>query len=265
MGNCLKTQLKTVVNNDNLKKMDTIRLIVDSSRQGIDNRVRIMVSDSGKVIVTSNKNGYIATSAEELVSNPRQRIVLEPSTDNDIWVSEGNFNVDIQNRLNVRNITVRNSSSNILLDLSELEYATNILNISGQDCVFGDLSSLSKLTSMVVIGCSYNRITGDTSSLVPLDKIGNLTLNSTFITGTIVDFGYFKSLVSFDISNTNVGGSLEDFVAAQRLAGNTTKQITVGLTMFNSFNGENLPDSVRNKTLSWTPTTINYDGVTINA
>lgn len=84
------------------------------------------------------------------------------------------------------------------------------------------------------------------------------------VNGTIADLKSITTLDNIACANTQVGGTIEEFVAGQRAAGRTTGSVSGnsagwGLVTFNG------ATTHAKGMVSWTDTTMTMDGVTINA
>jgi hypothetical protein len=92
------------------------------------------------------------------------------------------------------------------------------------------------------------------------------------ISGTMADFGKLGAMTHIlTIGQTNIAGSIEDFVNSRRSL--STPQLT-GTVLFDypyaygnnvTFNGLPVTGSTTNVQLTWTENTITFNGVTINA
>lgn len=115
-------------------------------------------------------------------------------------------------------------------------------------------------------------ITGTLSPFVRMVNLTKLHIGYTAILGEFKELGGLTKLTDIDLSSTNIEGSVEEFVQAQRLAGRTAttgtdEGITVkyGFGLKVTFNGTTSYSVAANAKLTWTATTITYNGVTINA
>ena len=116
--------------------------------------------------------------------------------------------------------------------------------------VYGDISELNTLTDLEVLDIMLSGVFGDIASL-----------------GTLVNIKEM-SLINAPSVENSVTGTLESFVQAQRTAGRTTE--STGITILRNlgdvtFNGEAIPRADTTHTLTWTESTITFDGTTINA
>lgn len=118
--------------------------------------------------------------------------------------------------------------------------------------------------SSVLAGLIVHNIDGRLSELAnKIPNVSTLYLNQSNIEGNISDLGALIKLTKIDVSNTNVTGSLESFVVAQRSSG---RSICNGITFQNTqtnltFNGVAI---TANGSLSWTASTMTYNGTTVN-
>ena len=168
--------------------------------------------------------------------------------------------------------------------IDEVPKNLKTLSVGGTD-VTGDISKLAKLTSLTTLKLGGTNVTGDISKLNALRKLQSLNLDQTKVTGSINGFNILTNLTSLSLSyvqstgdiinlgglvnltnigigGTNISGTVESFVRAQRSAGRSSAQITGSSMNWGkvTFNGSSTKGP-----LSWNSTTITMNGVTIDA
>jgi hypothetical protein len=133
-----------------------------------------------------------------------------------------------------------------------------------------DIVELGIPFTLIDVGYCDN-ITGDISVIAAFkDTLTEFGGFGTPLSGSIEDLGECTLLSTINLDNSrqisNIGGTVEGFVASQRAAGRTTAEFTLfNVSSTNvTFNGHTLA-GYQNLTLSWTANTITCYGETINA
>ena len=185
MGNCLKTQLKEVVNNDNLVTLNTLRFLVKQLSNPTNN-----------------------TQTFRIVGSPIEVPESYPMTDSE-HLANGNYDVTLSNKYDITQITCADAAA-LKGSIAEFKYITGLqrliyINNSNNETLvnrkYGDLSDLSALTNLVALFLSNTAVSGDISNLGAMKKCKNISLPSS------------------------VSGSIEGFVAKRCLAGATQDSI----------------------------------------
>lgn len=99
----------------------------------------------------------------------------------------------------------------------------------------------------------------DINNLKRID-VGNCQL----VNGTIADLKSIKTLENIACAFTQVGGTIEEFVAGQRAAGRTTGTVSGNSAGWGLVTFDGATTHAKGA-VSWTATTITMDGVTIDA
>lgn len=133
-----------------------------------------------------------------------------------------------------------------------------------------DLVEIGEPFSVINVGYC-NNITGDIAVIAAFkDTLTEFYGYGTRLSGSIEDLGECTLLNVINIDNSrgvsNIGGTVEGFVARQRADGRTTAELSAfSVSATNvTFNGHVLTGN-QNNTLSWTENTITCYGETINA
>lgn len=258
MGNCLVTKLKSVVDNDNLRKLGKIEF--DAEIRTSDGRIvgnLTAIPLDGKQIhftrISPTSLTFVNPTNGGIVEDPTHGILV--SAESTLGVSglqgEKFMTVEIEEKYDLKTLRLVRSSN---INLSELEYCTGLINLSMSNVsvshenrrIRGDIGSLSDLVNLQVLNLSYlTRISGDIKSL---GKLTNLTT---------LNFAVEKAL-----AESYVAGNWVDFVTAQRTNGRTTCS---GITLPNAAGfqikiGMKTPqfydDSSHSAVLSWDANTI---------
>lgn len=256
MGNCLVTKLKSVVDNDSLRKLGKIEF--DAEIRTSDGRIVGNLTATpldGKQIHFTRISPTSLTFANPthggIVEDPTHGILVSAESTLGIagLQSEKSMTVEIEEKYDLKTLRLFRSSN---INLSELEYCTGLTNLNVSNVlipkknrnIFGDIGSLSNLVNLQELNLSYlTRISGDIKSL---GKLTNLT-TLNFAT---------------EETESYVTGNWVDFVAAQR---NNNRTICAGITLPNAVDfkisiGTLFPtfydDGSHSAILSWDATTI---------
>lgn len=138
-----------------------------------------------------------------------------------------------------------------------------ITDING---VTGTLANIASLSNLKTFSISKNKnITGNITSLVNNTGLEVLEVNGcTGLTGSINSLGALKSLTRLKLADSNIGGTIEGFVQAQRANpnGRTTESTGITIPYLNTtsitFDGEAITAALGNgnTVLTWDATTI---------
>ena len=163
-----------------------------------------------------------------------------------------------------KNLKILNiAGTQVTGDISKFDKLSNLttLKLLGTQ-VTGDISKFNVLNKLQILALDDSKVTGSINGFNTLTNLTSLSLGQTRITGDIINLGNLVNLTNIGIGNTDISGTIESFVQAQRSAGRNSAQLTGSSTNWGkvTFNGS----STRGP-LSWTPTTITMNDVTINA
>lgn len=276
MKNCLVTKLKRTVDNPNLALLGELPVVVNSS---------FSVSSQQQIKVRANKNAISLTEN----GTPTNEITIEPDgSPTPIYVMEecivflpyyyiAKLFISPIEDINVKYYGYKSSSNFIQLTIQ----GTNSVNLGELpiNIKYADLGDCTIKLSADTYPNLTNFTTGATNkkqliNLVEIkNKMPSLQIFYVYVpagnyTGTVEDLGGIKTLTN--ITGLTISGAMENFVAAQRQsysgrAGRTTGSVSLKWCRNFTFQGvDNLVLGTA-KTLSWTATTITFDGTTIDA
>lgn len=279
MGNCLVTKLKSVVNNDNLDTLGSVKMFLTPE---LSSGAYVITLNLGtmphRISIRGNTNTALS------VSNPSQGTLVDGHTIDylgivsssaglRITVQNGNrTTIEIDKKSDLNKLVVfSNSFPEIKNGITDLPSTIELIDLAGYSgsLFTSDFVGFSSL-KLLNFANSFKSFEGQLSNLGNLSVLESITANSNknTITGDIKDIGSLTHLTTFKFSgNIGISGSIEEFVAAQRLAGRTTEStgISFGWGLTNvTFNGSTTQTD-HSCTLTWTTDTITYDGVTISA
>jgi hypothetical protein len=285
--NCLVTKWKSVVDNDNLPKYGGLLWRVPS-----DVTVTVTMPIGCFKNLTLKVTGGLSIWDYQETTNYGQTYHFEsPSAEDTTSMKIKGSGGDIS--LIDKYLTWDNSPRFISVlydtvydnDVKSLKYWWKGKKLNFE--VFGGKSNaqgryvkrVGTLNDLVEIGVPFtnidvgncNNITGNIATIAAFkDTLISFSSFGTPLSGSIEDLGECTLLSSINLDNnrniSNIGGTVEGFVASQRAAGRTTAEFTLfNVSSTNvTFNGHTLA-GYQNTTLSWTANTITCYGETINA
>lgn len=239
-------------------------------------------SANSEMTISTDGDGYFALSYEGLDA-PASRLtsynVPASSDGTSLFLKNGDYNIHIKSKYVLTNILLSGNSpyaNPLNIVLRNLTYMPALVSIVVPDA-YGTLEDLKSVTTLQVLRIKTptdadSHVSGKLSDLADLLELQEIVISRcNSITGELSQLGSLVNLTTIKLAQNSgydslISGTIESFVAAQRLAGRTTES---GIScVFNhtniTFNGS-LVSSSSVKTLSWTATTITYDGVTIEA
>ena len=261
---CLLTKLKASVNNDALRLFDGVRIELKPHTAGNPAKAYITFLAATKAYLRGD--GQFTNSS----GTPIGKVMdISAGAVGFYTTPEGGI-LEFEGRSLVKEIRMVSSTS---MDLAEATYLDNIVSLYVME-PFGDISSLNPETMRSLSLLSLreaNEVTGDLSSLKDFTALTYLLFNKTYnVTGNLAILGKLTSLTFMQLADSQIYGSLESFVAAQRSNGRTTCD-GIDLVWFSAsphitWRGASIPaagaEALR---LSWTASTITFNGETITA
>ena len=252
MGKCLIEILKGDIYNDSLPMYKAIVVGLQVGTGGIiqnclktadsSTPVLIKILDDGVTISSVGGGAVLVNSKEAYVSQYSDVLNLS-------GVSAGG-SVMVQATPKY-NLTEVQKLQDCTVNLEDYEYCTqlidiNIINNNGDINIYGDISRLANLTGLQNIALAWGEVTGNVESLAKLTSL------------TAINF-------PIEAGTNYVGGSLSDFVAAQRANGRTTcNDFSVRSADYCRFSFGNVErprfydEYAYPASLTWTASTIDY-------
>lgn len=246
MGNCFLTKLVGSVNNDNLLKLGEIQ----GEMYGEGN---VTLYSSEQITIKDLTGTFVTPSGESVViGNP---VAVRGADGHKLSI------------VSKHTITKFQGGNTLTLNLKDCMYNPSVVEITAR--LMGDLSDIVQRDSLTIFSGQKGELYGDISNIAKFPALTQLIFsgNSGEITGNISSLGGLTSLAHLGLGDCPwITGTIEDFVAGQRTAGRTSGSITCYYLHHTqiTFNGSALPTAAT-ATLSWTATTITYNGVTITA
>lgn len=255
MGNCLKTQLKGVVDNPNLPFFGK-GIIEVNAASSTTIKLRI---DGG--------TSYLDVVGEGTITNEGTTGThVLCYSDTNVTLSAGQYKVLFDK---YKAIVSMAETNNVRIDTDDFEYVTSdVTEVFYARSLRGDIkyfNSLPLLTRLYATNC--NELTGDIKDLL-LTNLVYFTVAQTNVGGDISNLARNLSLEEISIANSKLYGSIEGLVTAFR----NNSKVSGSLTMGNLGYGNNNISwkgvkivAQDNCSLSWTASTITFNGETINA
>ena len=273
MENCLVTKLKSVVENDNLKKLGELVIgrkynsseTANTAYFGVN---RSFIADGQKVTLTIVGDGYFSTSfggtsigkVVEVTKNAEgQSAILS------LYTSNGNYTILVNNKYE---FNVSQFSGSYQINMADIYY-TKITSIVGEG-YYGNVSELPlRIMQLSIYNSQYGKVNYTDADIA---RLVNLTafdvVSERFPRISTATIGKLTSLTGSN-QISSIQGSIEDFVANQRAGGRTTFDGNLNLRWIGAlgtvtFNGAVIAN-VDNGVITWTENTITFRGTTIDA
>ena len=190
MGNCLKTQLKGIVNNNTLKVFGEIE--IEISANTISDYAKqqrfVLKAKSGetiKVFVKSG-NGHIATSYANLTNDPKTEIIVGTNYE-DIWFENINMVLGLTPVYNIAGFQTysrQNLVANISFNVKDIEFATEVesFDVRYTTTISGNIANLGRMTALTSVGLALSGVTGALEDFVSKQVESGKSSNTTGIT-----------------------------------------------------------------------------------
>lgn len=256
MGNCLKTQLKEVVNNDNLPYFG--KGIIDVNA---DTSVEIRVS-------SKNLTSYldvVGTGTITCEGVTGTHVLCYNSTV--ITLSAGQYKV-LYDKYNTVIISAETNKVKIHIEDFKYNSVPGVQDVFYRDSIIGeikDFNALSSLTRIYAPGSAH--LEGDIAEL-NLVNLVHFDINASYVYGDISNLAKNLSLADIKIANTKLSGSVEGLAIAFRNKGKSEGSLSLGDLGYGNNNitwkGIKIVEQ-NNCSMSWTASTITFNGETINA
>lgn len=249
MEKCLVTKLNGVVSNNEILKIGELRVKIDST--DAPEYYNHFNATGNKVIVNKLVDDGLNVEFPNSFGT-------EGGYDGKL---SGKGRLSIMNKYNLTKLELNQLAFPEFDILEEIKYMKELASLQS----FNQHLNTEKFPySSVLTGLNVHNIDGRLSALAnKIPNVSTLYVNNSSIGGDISELGALIKLTSIDVSNTNVTGSLESFVVAQRSSG---RSICDGITFQNTQTSLTFNDAAitANGSLSWTASTMTYNGTTVN-
>jgi hypothetical protein len=255
-NNCLVTKYKAATNNSNLEKLGILDIFGTGNAD---------IGFKGSSPITVKCVSGTMYSDQARTQAITEKIIPVSANTSYMYIVSGTH-IEVSSKYNIT--FVYTTPATEMMDTKDFKYSTGITRLTVPQIKgkLSDLSGLTSCTTLELVGNSapYNFVlegtAADIAGLTALTKI-NL-MRAQEVDGSFESLGKCTALTDIKIAETHIGGTVEAFVARQRGAGRTTaSNIAIALAL-TTFNGS--PVTHNSTTLSWTATTITFNGVTID-
>lgn len=272
--NCLITKLKASVNNDDLQRFGMLKLFINA--------------EGSTAPVWAVKEGDVPI---EIICTGTTSITSGEGTIEPVVTGVGNIFISDKYKLIRCGLS---TDTNKVVDFDELMYAKKIQYITFYRSSEGEvniknftnvsqLAAFDGLKELVINESNYStseKLSGTIEQLANTpsgNTLEKISITDSNITGTMAQLGKLESLTNIAklanneaLSSPNFTGTVESFVNTRR---NLATPQSTGTVTWNypsetkgsvTFNGAAVTGGA-NTVLSWTATTITFNGVTITA
>ena len=215
MNKCLITKLNRIVDNNSLFKIGEMSIKISrvSSPNVKTQSFNFKFSKETKLEIIGD--GYFTDAS--LSPNKGKTLVIPAGSKTDVYVSNGDFELRILNKYNLRTISFvaegqiyqKDDVANKTMDIGSLAYSTLINEIRLTNTnVYGDIAALKRLSEVILVELSYTKVYGDIANVKECNLISTLRFSNTQVSGDIQALQNLTELVTFTISNTQVSGNI---------------------------------------------------------
>ena len=210
MNNCLVTTLKAVVNNNSLLRMGEMRIKISSIESPNEFSQSIKLRFMKNVDLEIIGEGYFTDAT---LSVNKGKKMTANAGDNIIHFSNGNYEIAVLDKYAIGGLLAAKEDgkfySNKVININDFKYSNNLVYIiTGPNNLTGDISALSRLTSLTQLKISNNNLTGNISALSGLTSLTVLHIDGNNLTGDISALSGLTSLTIFNGYNNNLSGDI---------------------------------------------------------
>lgn len=251
MNKCVVFRLLEEVNNDSLRKLGELRLVVnklDAPNYGAGSSgTQRFTIISSQVQTLKCLNGGSFTDGSGTPTAQSQGLSANVSAV--LVVYNNNYEIQVPNKYALKTLTLAASGgadvSALSVNLDELTGCNELTSIrSINENTMGNISSLSLLPALTTLQILNSAVEGDIKD-VPTSCTDISFADSHAVSGDIKSLGSHTSITSLLLYRTQVIGSVEEFAGAQIAAGRTSGSVylgTVGTGI--TYNGDVLNSNV---------------------
>ena len=215
MNKCLITKLNGIADNNSLLRIGEMSIKISrvSSPNIKTQSFNFKFAKETKLEIIGD--GYFTDSS--LSQNKGKTLVIPAGSKTDVYVSNGDFELRILNKYNLRTISFvangqlyqKDDVANKTMDIGSLAYSTLINEISLTNTnVYGDIAALKNLSEVLLVKLSGTKVYGDIANIKKCKQIITLRFSNTQVSGDIQALQNLTELVIFTIANTQVSGNI---------------------------------------------------------
>lgn len=225
MGNCLVVKLNSNVENDELMRINEMKVTITkacSIMMKAEGELSLHIVTPGVTFTNSDQSGNkqiipvgvnriisVSGACDLLIYGKYKLINLAEQTQGYLKLNLE----DLRYSPDIEMLAFYNAGS--YGDISALKNASKMKSLLfTKSSVTGDLSDLFSSDACYSIRMSYNLITGDISNFINVPNIKDITMNNTRISGNVSVFattGKFNAIRDINMVNTNVSGNISSF------------------------------------------------------
>lgn len=280
MEKCLVTKLQGVVDNDNLVKLNNLRIRVVKQENPTASTQILRIKCNGGFTAKVVGDGYLGNTYEGVESEKLKEFTTTSSSTKVIYLSNGDYYIDIESKydLTYMNDFFAYASDNSCIGFasSDIKYCTLITNLSS-NYIDGNIEDLKEFKSLERFYCRSGKLHGDISKLSAKLTHVNVEQNPEIygdITNVLADgevrsfyIRYTKigsdisailrklqdTFSSFFVNDTECYGSVDDFVNILKTKKGESGELNARGLLSNkiSFNGKYYPEDNSYSSLEW--------------
>lgn len=273
MENCLKRQLKGIVNNPNLEKYGVLSFIVTqktiaSGQETNAQKLTITLSSPAKI--TANGGGHIGNSLSDITHTSLDLVTGV----NNVFFENADFTADLSNKYVLTGLETPMTNSTLSIikyDVNALHRLDALTKIVHNGDLDGKLEEIP--ASCLTLYITNSNVQGDMSKLSGrnIKSTGNSLIFTICpnLTGSV--FGFANDITSYQlVYSSKISGNVEDLVAIRKNAGQTSSVSSIPLQLGGTQVKFNDATVNAQKSLSWvasgdnTVITLGSDTTTIH-
>lgn len=223
---CLVTKLNGVVDNDSILRIGEMSIAFSKSPSPNKTSQGINLFSSGDCDLRIIGDGYFTD--ETLTQNLGKSKHIVAGSQEDVYVSNGDFNLIISDKYSLRlvNIVPSNTSNPAktdlaykTFDLAELKFSKKLAGLQFDNSkVVGDISNLKGLTEIQAISLANTAVKGDIASLAGMTRLTSITITNTSIGGNVSVLGNCKDFTELFALGSSVFGNVSTFANLPKIS-----------------------------------------------
>lgn len=242
MGKCLVTKLNGVVDNSSLLKIGEMRIHISRVDSPTEETQSLCFQAAAQCKLTIIGDGYFTDST--LSENKGNTIILDNTGRKDVYVSNGDFDISIENKYVLKDIcfakfstAVPSPAVNKSISIDDIKHSTELmkLRISATNTT-GDCSSLKNLSKLNEFKATKSLIHGDLSVLKDKTTLGFIQLSFCNVSGDLIYFQNLTNLTALQLNNTSVKGNLSSLSALTKLTYISVTSVEGDVSSLNNLN-----------------------------
>lgn len=254
MGNCLKIQLKAVVNNPDLPIYNAIVVDVKEVANPTADTQWVIVQGEGVSIEVPLE--YPMTDSQHFANGTYKAIIRNKYAISGNLALGASSALDINQLNGCAGITSIEGTAAKRGNIKSLSLLTNLTKATLKDSpeLTGDISVFANMPNLTNVDISKTGVQGDIACFSTLTGITNLKLSlSPGITGNIESLGNLTQLTTIPVVHgTNIHGSFDEFVSRQVTAGRNTYAAGIGGSVAGLLNNCTFGGKKRTSGNEWT-------------